>query len=450
MDKFDQYKRMLRLGVAGFEILVETVIFTFIWFQLYNVRMERPFENKGNLMMLGFYVLYQAVFVYMYGGTKYAYYKKGQLILSQTLGMLIANGVMYLQIIMVFHVFPFPIIWPIFIACGADFLVIVIVNLISDKAFWRWFPPKRLLLVCDEEHRDNLLLKISSRKDLYVVSGCVSSEAPLVELREAIQDCDAMMIYGLEEQKRNILLKYCYERSIRIYVAPEVTDILLRGADGLHTFDTPFLLLRNHGLSFEQRIMKRVMDLVISAVLLILTLPFMLLTALAIKAEDRGPALFKQERVTLDGKKFQIYKFRSMIVDAEKDGARFSSKNDDRITKVGKFIRATRLDELPQLFNILKGDMSIVGPRPERQQYIEEFCRETPEFIYRLKVKAGLTGYAQIYGKYNTTPLDKLKLDLMYIESYSIWMDIRLIFLTLKIMFMKESTEGVEDGQNHA
>lgn len=450
MDRFDQYKRMLRLGVAGFEILVETVIFTFIWFLLYNVRMERPFENKGNLMMLGFYVLYQAVFVYVYGGTKYAYYKKGQLILSQTLGMLIANGVMYLQIIMVFHVFPFPIVWPMFIACGADFLVIVIVNLISDKAFWRLFPPKRLLLVCDEEHRDNLLLKISSRRDLYRVSDCVSSEAPLVELREAIQDCDAMMIYGLEEQKRNILLKYCYERSIRIYVAPEVTDILLRGADGLHTFDTPFLLLRNHGLSFEQRIMKRVMDLVISAVLLVLALPFMLLTALAIKAEDRGPALFKQERVTLDGKKFQIYKFRSMIVDAEKDGARFSSKNDDRITKVGKFIRATRLDELPQLFNILKGDMSIVGPRPERQQYIEEFCRETPEFIYRLKVKAGLTGYAQIYGKYNTTPLDKLKLDLMYIESYSIWMDIRLIFLTLKIMFMKESTEGVEDGQNHA
>lgn len=450
MDRFDQYKRMLRLGVAGFEILVETVIFTFIWFQLYNVRMERPFENKGNLMMLGFYVLYQAVFVYMYGGTKYAYYKKGQLILSQTLGMLIANGVMYLQIIMVFHVFPFPIVWPMGIACGADFLVIVAVNLISDKAFWRLFPPKRLLLICDEAHRDNLLLKISTRKDLYVVSGCVSSEAPLVELREAIQNCDAMMLYGLEEQKRNILLKYCYERSIRIYVAPEVTDILLRGAEGLHTFDTPFLLLRNHGLSFEQRIMKRAMDLVISFVLLLISSPFMLLTALAIKAEDRGPALFKQERVTLDGKKFQIYKFRSMIVDAEKDGARFSSKNDDRITKVGKFIRATRLDELPQLLNILKGDMSVVGPRPERQQYIEEFCKETPEFIYRLKVKAGLTGYAQIYGKYNTTPLDKLKLDLMYIESYSIFMDIRLIFLTLKIMFMKESTEGVEDGQNHA
>ena len=233
-------------------------------------------------------------------------------------------------------------------------------------------------------------------------------------------------------------------------MAPEITDILLRGADKLHSFDTPFLLLRNYGLSFEQRVIKRAMDVLISGFLLIIASPFMLLTALAIRMEDHGPALFKQERVTMDGRKFFIYKFRSMIVDAEKNGAQFSTKNDSRITKVGGFIRATRLDELPQLLNILKGDMSIVGPRPERQQYIEEFCQETPEFIYRLKVKAGLTGYAQIYGKYNTTPLDKLKLDLMYIETYSVFLDIRLIFLTLKIMFTKESTEGVEDGQNHA
>ena len=258
------------------------------------------------------------------------------------------------------------------------------------------------------------------------------------------------MLYGVEEQKRNALIKYCYEMDIRIYIAPEVCDILLRGADSVHSFDTPFLLLRNYGLSFEQRVLKRAMDIIISLAMLIAASPFMLLTALAIKLEDRGPALYKQERVTLNGKKFYIYKFRSMVMDAEKYGAQFSTKNDPRITKVGKFIRAARLDELPQLWNILNGDMSIVGPRPERQNYIDEFCEETPEFIYRLKVKAGLTGYAQIYGKYNTTPLDKLKLDLMYIESYSVLLDIKLIFLTLKIMFMKESTEGVEEGQNHA
>lgn len=450
MDKFDQFKRLLRLGIACLEILIETAVFAWVWFSIYNLRKVSPFENKGNLMMIGFYALYLVVFIYMYGGMKYAYFRKGQLILSQTLGTLIANVVIYLQVIMVVGIFPVPDVWPMFAVSGADFLVILVFNQLSDPFFRKLFPPRRLLLICDLQYKDHLVRKISGRKDLYEVTRCVSAAEPLYRLKQEVQECDAMMLYGIEEQKRNTLIKYCYERSIRIYVAPEVTDILLRGADKLHSFDTPFLLLRNYGLSFEQRLIKRTMDLVISGLLLVVALPVMLLTALAIRLEDRGPALFRQERVTANGRKFFIYKFRSMIVDAEKNGAQFSSKNDSRITKVGRFIRATRLDELPQLFNILRGDMSIVGPRPERQQYIEEFCRDTPEFIYRLKVKAGLTGYAQIYGKYNTTPLDKLKLDLMYIETYSVLLDIRLMFLTLKIMFMKESTEGVEDGQNHA
>ncbi|RHP52814.1 sugar transferase [Clostridiaceae bacterium AF31-3BH] len=450
MDKFDQYKRLLRLGIAGIEIFIETLFFVYVWDEVYRELRVTMFLNKGNWMMIGFYVLYLIVFVYLYGGTKYAYYKKGQLILSQTLGTIIANALMYIQIIMVVGRFPFPTIWPMLVMSAADLVVIMLINQLSDRIFKKMFPPKRLLLICDMAYKENLIRKLSGRKDLYTVTRCVSAAEPLVKLQQEVQDCDAMMLYGLEEQKRNDLVKFCYEKSIRIYVAPEISDLLLRGADRVHSFDTPFLLLRNSGISFEQRVMKRAMDVIISGCMILVASPFMLLTAIAIKLEDHGPALFKQERVTLNGRKFYIYKFRSMIVDAEKNGAQFSSKNDSRITKVGKFIRATRLDELPQLLNILKGDMSIVGPRPERQQYIEEFCKETPEFIYRLKVKAGLTGYAQIYGKYNTTPLDKLKLDLMYIESYSVLLDIKLIFLTLKIMFTKESTEGVEEGQNHA
>ena len=450
MDKFDQYKRLIRTGIVGFEILIETFFFSYIWYHVYNAKMLIAFENKGNLMMISFYVMFLLMFVYMYGGTKFAYYQKGQLVLSQVLGTLIANVLIYISVIMVIGQFPFPTFWPIVAMSVIDIVIIVILNQISDALFRKMFPPKRLLLICDLKQKDMLIRKISGRKDLYEVSRCVSAEESLERLKEEVQDCDAMMLYGIEEQKRDDLVKYCFERDIRIYVAPEVSDILLRGADAVHSFDTPFLLLRNYGLSFEQRLLKRAMDIVISAMMLIAASPFMLLTAIAIKLEDRGPALYKQERVTLNGKKFYIYKFRSMVMDAEKYGAQFSTKNDPRITKVGKFIRATRLDELPQLWNILNGDMSIVGPRPERQNYIDEFCEDTPEFIYRLKVKAGLTGYAQIYGKYNTTPLDKLKLDLMYIENYSVLLDLKLIFLTLKIMFMKESTEGVEEGQNHA
>jgi lipopolysaccharide/colanic/teichoic acid biosynthesis glycosyltransferase len=188
-----------------------------------------------------------------------------------------------------------------------------------------------------------------------------------------------------------------------------------------------------------------VLDLAICLPALVIAAPIMLVVAIAIKLEDGGPVFFKQTRATRDNKTFDILKFRSMIVDAEKEGKSIpATDGDPRITKVGRIIRATRLDELPQILNILKGDMSIVGPRPERVEHVEEYTRELPEFSYRLKVKGGLTGYAQIYGKYNTSAYDKLRLDLMYIENYSILLDIKLILMTLRIMLKKESTEGFD------
>jgi len=220
----------------------------------------------------------------------------------------------------------------------------------------------------------------------------------------------------------------------------------VRGADEIHLFDTPLLLCRNLGLTLEQRFLKRCFDMFFASCLLILSLPIMAITAAAIKLYDRGPVFYKQLRLTINGKVFTLYKFRSMIVNAEKQsGARLASENDDRITPIGRFIRKIRLDELPQLLNILKGDMSAVGPRPERPEISQQYEREMPEFGFRLKVKAGLTGYAQVLGKYNTTPYDKLKLDLMYIEHYSILLDIKLILMTIKILFMPSSTEGIEE-----
>ena len=204
--------------------------------------------------------------------------------------------------------------------------------------------------------------------------------------------------------------------------------------------------MRNNGLTFEQKLIKRIMDIVISLIVLIITSPIMLIVAVAIKLYDGGPVLFKQERCTINGKIFKIHKFRSMIVDAEKEGKSIpATEHDPRITPVGNIIRKLRIDELPQMYDILKGDMSIVGPRPERIEHVKAYTEEIPEFAYRLKVKGGLTGFAQIYGKYNTTAYDKLKIDLMYIQNYSVLMDIRLIFMTVKIMFMKESTEGFNE-----
>lgn len=191
--------------------------------------------------------------------------------------------------------------------------------------------------------------------------------------------------------------------------------------------------------------MKRIMDILISGVGLLIASPIYLLIALAIKLDDGGPVLYKQERLTIGGKVFYIYKFRSMIVNAETAVARLAGKKDDRITAVGKILRRYRLDELPQLLNILKGDMSFVGPRPERPVLAEQIAEEIPEFPYRLKVKAGLTGFAQVLGKYNTSPYDKLKMDLMYISRYSILLDLKIILMTPKMLFIKEKTEGVDE-----
>ena len=192
---------------------------------------------------------------------------------------------------------------------------------------------------------------------------------------------------------------------------------------------------------------KRLLDLVICIPVSVILMPLFLIIAFLIKVYDGGPVLYKQPRLTVNGKIFNIYKFRSMCMDSEKGGAQLAKKNDDRITPVGRVLRALHFDEFPQLINIIKGDMSLVGPRPERPEIAAQYKEIIPEFDFRLKVKAGLTGYAQVYGKYNTTPYDKLKLDLTYIENYSFWLDIKLMFLTFKILFQKENTEGIDANQ---
>ncbi len=270
------------------------------------------------------------------------------------------------------------------------------------------------------------------------------------QMEQKSEEIGAVMIYDVEENLKQKLLTYCFENDIKVIIVPNVSDIILHGSRQSHLIDTPFYVADNFKLSNEQELLKRILDLIIIIPITIIALPFMAITALCIKLEDRGPILYKQERLTKNGEHFYVYKFRSMIVNAEKAGAQLASKNDNRITKVGNVIRKIRFDELPQILNILKGDMSIVGPRPERPEIAEDYVKDYPEFKYRLKVKAGLTGYAQIFGKYNTTPEDKVKMDIMYIQNYSLLLDIKLIILTVKILFMPESTEGIEEGQKTA
>ena len=334
---------------------------------------------------------------------------------------------------------------------------LVIILVWNNIAYWIYksvFPPRKMLLVHGDRPIESIVAKFQSRKDKYEIVQFVHVSDGLEEVCRTItegygrKEFNAVVIWDIPSQERNALMKYCYAWSIRVYMMPKITDVIIRGTEELHLFDTPILLTREYSLTVEQRFAKRLIDLVFALLLFLFTSPIMLITAIAVKLYDGGPVLYKQVRCTQDRRQFKILKFRSMRVDAEKDGvARLARKHDDRITPIGKFIRKVRIDELPQLINIIRGDMSFIGPRPERPEIIAQYMEMMPEFAYRMKVKAGLAGYAQVYGKYNTTPYDKLKLDLTYIENYSTWLDLQLMLLTLKVLFWPDSTEGVESEQ---
>ncbi len=326
----------------------------------------------------------------------------------------------------------------------AQSIVLPVVSVIMIYAYRTMFPPIDIIEIYGREN--GLCYKMNLLTFKYHISESVDAgEHKIEDLLKKIEGHEAVLINDLSAKKRNKILKACFDMDKRVYVVPKISDVLMKYSEELNLIDTPLYLCRNREISLWQRVIKRVLDLLACTLATIILSPVMIITAIAIKIEDRGPVFYRQERVTEGGRRFMILKFRSMIVNAEADGRPHpAGEKDDRITKVGRIIRSCRIDELPQLLNIIKGDMSIVGPRPERVEHVEKYTREIPEFSFRLKMKGGLTGYAQVYGKYNTSALDKLKLDLTYITNYSLLTDIQIIFETVKILFLRESTEGFE------
>lgn len=332
--------------------------------------------------------------------------------------------------------------WRYFLMWLFQSLVLCILAYCLLSLYRKLFPPFKLLEIYGDYPND-LTDKINGLAYKYHIKKSISYHIEDNELRKMMADYDAVVIGDVPADEKNSIIKLCLEEGKRAYFIPKISDIIVRSAEELNLFDTPLFLNRNIGMRKGNAFVKRLMDIIISLVALILFSPLFLIVSILIKLEDGGPVFFRQERCTIGGKRFMILKFRSMIVDAEKDGKPIPAKEKDpRITKIGSFIRATRIDEFPQLINILKGDMSIVGPRPERVEHVEKYTKEIPEFVLRHMVKGGLTGYAQVYGKYNTKPLDKLKLDLIYIMNYSLLMDLQIILETVRVIFMKESTEG--------
>lgn len=442
MKDYEQYKRMIKFLSSFVIIFLQISIYSYVWIIHYNKIIQAPFFRRGNWLMIALYGVLLLFFLRMYGGFKISYLRKGNLIYSQILSVAIVNVITYIQIALLDKKFHNPSL--IMTMTLADVVAIIIWAFIFQYIYNFMFPKKRMLLVYGERPMFHLIDKINSRDDKYVLAGAISITHGIDNIMKLLNEYDALIIGDVPAHERNQLMKLCFGQGIRSYTVPKISDILLRTSGELNIFDSPLYLSRNDGLFIEQRFCKRCMDILFAGIGLLLSSPFFLIIAISIKATDGGPVFYKQERLTKDGKHFMIYKFRTMIQNAEKDGRpRLAGEKDDRILPVGRLLRATRLDELPQLINILRGEMSMVGPRPERPELAAVITSNIPEFAYRLKVKAGLTGYAQIYGKYNTTAYDKLKLDLTYIRNYSLLLDLKLMLMTPKIMLMKESTEGV-------
>lgn len=436
-------KTMVRFAEAIVEVCVLAVLYYFFWRNGYEEGLFPSYQGNGKYVLTGVYAILSWLLIKNSDGFKFGNLRKFDLGIAQWFALLLVDGITYFQLCLIGNKMVSPL--PMAALYIVDGFVSVSFVFFYDHLYRVLYTAHHMLMIYGRDEAVGLKLKLDTCKERYDVYKMLPADESWKTICAEIDRAESVVVSDVPAQKRNDILKYCYENQIRFYTTPKITDILIRGASSIEAIDTPLLLVKGGGLTIGQRFFKRTMDIVLSLVAMIPAAPIMLITALAIHLDDHGPVFYRQRRVTIGGKEFDILKFRSMIVGAEKAGHSIpATSRDPRITRVGRFIRPTRIDELPQLFNILKGDMSVVGPRPERIEHVQKYSAEISEFVYRQKVKGGLTGYAQIYGKYNTSAYDKLRLDLMYIENYSLLLDIKLMLLTVRVLFSRSSTEGFE------
>ncbi|MBQ9032548.1 MAG: sugar transferase [Parasporobacterium sp.] len=429
-------------------LIVFTLLYAYLWNTLYEGVILIPFFRRGNWAMIAMYPLMLLVFGKIFGIYKVAVARRVDMIFSNVFTTFTVNVITYFILVALLR--HYPDMTPLLMLFAVE-IALAILWVLGVKALNNLiFPPHSLLLIHGNYSMKDLVLHVNERSERYVISEEINVSEGMEKIVERIKDHDAILISDLPAETRNDILKHCYAIDKRIYMLPKITDIIVSSSEQIHLFDNVAYISKNYGLSQDQRILKRILDIVVSSLMILLLSWLMGLIAAAIKIDDGGPVFYRQERLTIGGKVFMIIKFRSMRTDAEKMGPQLSTKNDPRVTRVGRVLRAAHMDELPQIFNVFAGEMSMVGPRPERPEIAEEYKAKVPEFGFRTKVKAGLTGYAQVYGRYNSTPYNKLRLDLTYIQNYSFWLDIKCMVMTVKILFQKEAREGIDEDQKTA
>ena len=440
-EKRQAYQKTLQALLLGIGVLLLCVAFYQVWVHAYNPYIRISFYRRGNYMLTLLYALLLLACIFVMKGQKVGEARLLEIIVSQCIALLMCTVIMYFPLSLLQYALLKP--GPLLLLLLGQFVMVVLWNLFANLLYCSQIPPLRLLFVYETENGDaEIAAKLAGVPERFEIVASVSVQEDGESVAGMLPDYDAVLFSGGGTEWRERLAQFCFEQDRRLFWVPSATDVIVNSAKRLHTVDTPLLCTQVMRTQTLDCLIKRAFDLVASSLLLVVTSPLLLAAAIAIKLCDGGPVFFRQERLTIHGKLFRILKFRSMVVDAEKDGQRLAEQNDSRITPVGKLLRKTRMDELPQLINVIIGDMSIVGPRPECPSIAEEYEKTLPQFSYRLKVKAGITGYAQVYGSYTTSPKDKLLMDLMYIEGWSFLLDINLFLLTLRTLFMTEKTQG--------
>ena len=435
----------LRL-IKLFNIILMSLPIFFVWRYDVSHMAKIHFYFWGDLAFAFFFAIIYVTYARIYDVYRVAYSRISEMFYGQVLAAGFADCFIYLLFTLLIKEIYIPFYFiPVLLL---QTLWALIWSRLAHRYYFHNNPPMRTIVIYDEREDFAGLVERYDMKKLFAIEKHIHIKDVLEHL-ECLSEVQAILLFGVHSHDRNVILKICVDRDIQCYLLPRIGDVIMNGARSVRLFHLPMFLVSRSRPKPEYIIVKRIFDIVSSGIVLLLISPILIGTALAIKVQDGGPVLYKQERLTKDGEKFMVYKFRSMRQDAESDGvARLSSgENDDRITPVGRFIRKCRIDELPQLLNIIGGSMSVVGPRPERPEIAAQYEAAMPEFRLRLQVKAGLTGYAQVYGKYNTTPYDKLQMDLMYIAKANFFDDLRIIFATIRILFSAQSTEGVAEGK---
>ncbi len=384
------------------------------------------------------------LFIRIFGQFDIGRRKSKPIIYSMALGAVFTDLVTYLQLMIMrtnkpsirdFRLSSIPLLFMVIVI---QIVVIILFTYGGNGLFFTIHKPERCCIITSSQKSlDEVTRVICKFKRQYKIDAIYDYR--IKNLLQKLDKIDTVFIYDVPIRYRSEIIDYCYKKRLNIYFNPEVGDVVEKSAEYYMMDDMTLLNSNKASMTMEQRIMKRLMDIGLAVVLGILSSPAWIVSAIAIKIQDGGSIIFRQKRATINGRVFEVYKFRTM---KENVGNYSATKDDDRITPVGRFLRKTRIDELPQLWNVLKGDMTFVGPRPEMLKNVNEYTHDMPEFQYRLRVKAGLTGYAQVRGKYNTTPRDKLIMDLMYIENFSILTDIKIIFQTFIVLLKSDSTEA--------